>query len=98
MCVATQRCVARKATVSDRSSVRAWARVVAHPSNDTGRGIRTAWSEVEKSMASPFARLSSYLTVNPVRQCARRWAVDLGVAQASPLFSDHAPREVHLWQ
>jgi hypothetical protein len=94
MCAATQRCVARRATVSDRSSVR----VVVRSHNVTVRGIRTAWSEVETSMASPFARLSSYLTVNPVRQCARRWAVDLGVAQASPLFSDHAPREVHLWQ
>jgi hypothetical protein len=98
MCAATQRCVARKATVSDRSSVRGCSLVVVHSSIRTGRGIRTAWSEVETSMASPFARLSSYLTVNPVRQCARRWAVDLGVAQASPLFSDHAPREVHLWQ
>jgi hypothetical protein len=38
------------------------------------------------------------MKVNPVRQCARRGVVDLGVAQASPLFSDHAPREVHLWQ
>jgi len=36
--------------------------------------------------------------VNPVRQCARRGVVGRGVAQASPLFSDHAPREVHLWQ
>ncbi len=36
--------------------------------------------------------------MKPVRQCARRGAVDLNVAQASPLFSDHAPREVHLWQ
>ena len=98
MCAATQRCVARRANLSDRSSVRACPRVLAHTHNVTVRGIRTAWSEVETSMASPFARLSSYLTVNPVRQCARRWAVDLGVAQASPLFSDHAPREVHLWQ
>ena len=98
MCAATQRCVARNATVSDRSSVRVCSRVVVHSPNVTVREIGTAWSEVETSMASPFARLSSYLTVNPVRQCARRWAVDLGVAQASPLFSDHAPREVHLWQ
>jgi hypothetical protein len=98
MCAATRRCVARKATMSDRSSVRACPRVVAYSHQLMIRGIRTAWSEVETSMASPFARLSSYLTVNPVRQCARRWAVDLGVAQASPLFSDHAPREVHLWQ
>jgi hypothetical protein len=42
-------------------------------------------------------RHSSFITVNPVRQCARRGS-ELGVTQASPLFSDHAPREVHLWQ
>ena len=40
----------------------------------------------------------SAMTMNPVRQCARRGASVLDVAQASPLFSDHAPREVHLWQ
>ena len=38
------------------------------------------------------------MTMKPVRQCARRGASVLDVAQASPLFSDHAPREVHLWQ
>jgi hypothetical protein len=43
-------------------------------------------------------RHPSAMTVNPVRQCARRGASVLDVAQASPLFSDHAPREVHLWQ
>jgi|HubBroStandDraft_5_1064220.scaffolds.fasta_scaffold335161_2 hypothetical protein len=40
----------------------------------------------------------SFMTMNPVRQCARCRAVNDGVAQAAPLFSDHAPREVHLWQ
>lgn len=44
------------------------------------------------------ARHPSAMTMNPVRQCARRGASVLDVAQASPLFSDHAPREVHLWQ
>lgn len=43
-------------------------------------------------------RHPSAMTMNPVRQCARRGASVLGVTQASPLFSDHAPREVHLWQ
>jgi hypothetical protein len=38
------------------------------------------------------------LQMKPVRQCVRRAAVEFTVAQASPLFSDHAPREVHLWQ
>jgi hypothetical protein len=33
-----------------------------------------------------------------VRHCARRSGSHFDVAQASPLFSDHAPREVHLWQ
>ncbi len=43
-------------------------------------------------------RQSTQLQMKPVRQCVRRGAFDLDVAQASPLFSDHAPREVHLWQ
>jgi hypothetical protein len=37
-------------------------------------------------------------TVKSVRQCARRWVVDTDVAQAASLFSDNAPREVHLWR
>jgi hypothetical protein len=40
----------------------------------------------------------SEATKKSVRQCARRCGSHIGVAQASPLFSDHAPREVHLWQ
>ncbi len=43
-------------------------------------------------------RHPSAMTMNPVRQCARRGSSVLDVAQASPLFSDDAPREVHLWQ
>jgi hypothetical protein len=43
-------------------------------------------------------RQPTQLQVKSVRQCAQRGVVDLEVAQASPLFSDHAPREVHLWQ
>jgi hypothetical protein len=43
-------------------------------------------------------RYPSAMTMKPVQQCARRGASALDVAQASPLFSDHAPREVHLWQ
>jgi hypothetical protein len=49
------------------------------------------------SMMPVQQRSSSHKTVNPVRQCVRRVS-ELDVAQASPLFSDHAPREVHLWQ
>lgn len=63
------------------------------------RGNRTAWRGVEASMTSPQNRHPSDETAEkPVRQCARRGQVDLDVAQASPLFSDDAPREVHLWQ
>src|ERR1700727_3375557 len=38
------------------------------------------------------------VTKKSVRQCARRCDHHSGVAQASPLCSDNAPREVHLWQ
>jgi hypothetical protein len=38
------------------------------------------------------------VTKKSVRQCARRCVRNIDVAQASPLFSDNAPREVHLWQ
>ena len=53
-----------------------------------------------RSIKSDVAAMASTVAskVNPVRQCARRGVVGRGVAQASPLFSDHAPREVHLWQ
>ena len=37
-------------------------------------------------------------TTSQLGKTARRGMLDLDVAQASPLFSDHAPREVHLWQ
>ena len=49
-------------------------------------------------MTSAQLRQPTQLQMKPVRQCARREAIDLDVTQASPLFSDHAPREVHLWQ
>jgi hypothetical protein len=97
MCAATQRCVARK-TAKSACSRRTLCCFVARTHDVTARVIGTAGSEAETSMASPDARLSSEMTVNPVRLCARRWVVNHGVAQASPLFSDTAPREVHLWQ
>jgi hypothetical protein len=62
------------------------------------RGNRTAGRDVGASMMSPQKRHPSDQTEKPVRQCARRGMLDLDVAQASPLFSDDAPREVHLWQ
>ena len=54
--------------------------------------------EVWRRRDATADRHPSAMTMNPVRQCARRGASVLDVAQASPLFSDHAPREVHLWQ
>jgi hypothetical protein len=66
--------------------------------NVAARGNRAAWRGEGTSMRSPLKRHPSEQTEKPVRQCARRGMLDLDVAQASPLFSDHAPREVHLWQ
>ena len=68
---------------------RGFSRAVARRSDVTTRAIK-----------SDVAALASTVVtkVNPVRQCARRGVVGRGVAQASPLFSDNAPREVHLWQ
>ena len=62
------------------------------------RGITSVWREAAAFMTLAQARQPTQLPVKSVRQCAQRGAVDLDVAQASPLFSDHAPREVHLWQ
>ena len=61
-------------------------------------GIKSVWRDVAAFMTPAHLRTADAVQVKPVRQCARREAVDLDVAQASPLFSDHAPREVHLWQ
>jgi hypothetical protein len=49
-------------------------------------------------MSATHACCSFQQQMKSVRQCARRWVFDIGVAQASPLCSDNAPREVHLWQ
>ena len=46
----------------------------------------------------PEVRRPAEEIVNPVRLCARRRLVGVAVAWAAPLFSDDAPREVHLWQ
>ena len=63
----------------------------------TSRETGTDERDAVVSMTPALQRYPSQMTVNPVRQCARRGS-ELDVAQASPLFSDHAPREVHLWQ
>ncbi len=74
--------------------------VVPHAASVTSQlgETMTAVRDVEASKTSPQERQSSQVKVNPVWQCARPWASARGEAQASPLFSDHAPREVHLWQ
>jgi len=64
----------------------------------TRSGIKSVRRDVEACKTPAHPRQPTQLQVKPVRQCARRERVDLDVAQASPLFSDHAPREVHLWQ
>jgi hypothetical protein len=52
------------------------------------RGIKSVWRVVAAFMTSAQWRQPMQLQVKPVRQCARREAVDLDVAQASPLFSE----------
>jgi hypothetical protein len=73
-------------------------RVARRQRDVTTRGSKSVWRDVAAFMTLAHLRQPMQLQMKPVRQCARREAVDLDVAQASPLFSDHAPREVHLWQ
>jgi hypothetical protein len=61
-------------------------------------GCRSGRSYEETSMTSSHGDQLFRLQEKSVRQCARRCGSHIRVAQASPLFSDHAPREVHLWQ
>jgi hypothetical protein len=94
MCCDTMR-GAQKRRMSDRS-LRAWRPIAVRQLDVASRVTKAAWCGVETSMTSP--RIAIRQQMKPVRQCARRGASVLDVAQASPLFSDHAPREVHLWQ
>ena len=80
------------------SFARAVYRVAQRQRDVAIREIKSVWRDVAAFMTLAHLRQPAQLQVKPVRQCARREAVDLDVAQASPLFSDHAPREVHLWQ
>jgi hypothetical protein len=86
-----------KRNKSDRF-LRAWRRVAVQQHDLAARGWKAARRGVGTLMTSPRMRHPLEMTMNPVRQCARRGAFVLDVAQASPLCSDHAPREVHLWQ
>jgi hypothetical protein len=52
------------------------------------RGIKSVWRDVAAFMTSAQRRHPMQLQVKPVRQCARREAVGLDVAQASPLFRE----------
>ena len=73
--------------------------VVARRQRDNAtRGIKSVWRDAEAFMTLAQLRRPTQLQVKPVRQCAQWGVVGPEVAQASPLFSDHAPREVHLWQ
>jgi hypothetical protein len=80
------------------SFARAGYRAAVRQPDVATRGSKSVWRDVAAFMTLAHLRQPAQLQVKPVRQCARREAVDLDVAQASPLFSDHAPREVHLWQ
>jgi hypothetical protein len=78
--------------------LRVWRRARCRSIRVRNSGNQVGRRDVVASLTSSQQRRLTPMKVNPVRQCARRGVVDLGVAQASPLFSDHAPREVHLWQ
>jgi len=97
MCCDTKVCGARSETCRFAFCASA---VVSHTVDSTsqiGRS-RPVGRDAVVSMTPPQTRCPAQMKVKPVRQCARRGASAPGVAQASPLFSDHAPREVHLWQ
>lgn len=97
MCCDTTTCSAQSEVVGIAFDASAYRRV-AHRHDVVRRVQRAVCRAAGAPLASLQLRHSSHMTVNPVRQCARCGAVTPGVAQASPLFSDHAPREVHLWQ
>jgi hypothetical protein len=65
--------------------------------NTTSCRGRNRRHDVSRGCVSELRRPSDE-AVNPVRWCARRRLVGIAVAWAAPLFSDDAPREVHLWQ
>ena len=95
-CDTTPMCRAHANVVCSRRRV--WRRGAAGLLELAARAIRAAGRDARTSVMTSRNRLSSQLQMNPVRQCARRWMLAIDVTQASPLFSDHAPREVHLWQ
>jgi hypothetical protein len=94
MCCDTTTCSAQSETCRRFSRVR--RRAAVRQRDIATRGIKSVWRDVVVSMTP--AQLHQPSQMKPVRQCAWCGAVDRDVAQASPLFSDHAPREVHLWQ
>ena len=94
MCCDTMR-GAQKRRMSDRS-LRVWRPVAVRQLDVASRAGGMVWCGVVNDVTTDHH--PSAMTMKPVRQCARRGASVLDVTQASPLFSDHAPREVHLWQ
>jgi hypothetical protein len=96
-CAATQRSVARKTKSVGFVFARS-VRAARCQRDSTTRGIKSVRRDEAAFMTQPQKRRLTQLQVKPVRQCAQRGVVGLEVTQASPLFSDHAPREVHLWQ
>jgi hypothetical protein len=97
MCCDTTVCGARSETCR---FVFCASEVVSHTVDVTSQlgRFKSVGRDAVVSMTPAQPRCPAQVKVKPVRQCARRGASAPGVAQASPLFSDHAPREVHLWQ
>ena len=95
MCCDTTMCGAQSEALHfalAASRVTSWHQSARHrAAGETGR------HDVSRGCV-PEVRRSSEEEVNPVRWCARRRLVGVAVAWAAPLFSDDAPREVHLWQ
>ena len=85
----------RNQSASFSRAVRRFAR---RQPNVATRRSKSVWRDVAAFMTLAHLRQPTQLQVKPVRQCAQLGVVGPEVAQASPLFSDHAPREVHLWQ
>jgi hypothetical protein len=94
MCCDTSMCSAQSEAKFSLSPRHASRRGTVNATTCRGRNRR---QNVSRGFV-PELRRPSGEAVNPVRWCARRRLVGIAVAWAAPLFSDDAPREVHLWQ
>jgi hypothetical protein len=61
------------------------------------RGIKSVWRDVAAFVTSAQRRQPMQLQMKPVRQCARREESN-STWRRLHLYSENAPREVHLWQ